>query len=147
MENASKALIMAGSILISVMIISLGVYVFKMFGDYASNIENKREEQQIAEFNAQFLKYENMDQISAHDIVSVINLAKENNEKYGLTSGNSNNFYVSVSVSGTTYKESSNEDELQTFIQNNSGIHNVTYAGTDIENVPFLFNVRVIEYR
>ena len=33
MENASKALIIAGSILIAIIIISLGVLVFNKFGD------------------------------------------------------------------------------------------------------------------
>ena len=31
MENASKALIIAGSILIAIMIISLGIYIFKQY--------------------------------------------------------------------------------------------------------------------
>ena len=35
MENASKALIMAGSILIAILIISLGIVIFNRFGDNA----------------------------------------------------------------------------------------------------------------
>ena len=37
MENASKALIMAAEVLIGVMIISIGVYLFNVFGQYSAD--------------------------------------------------------------------------------------------------------------
>ena len=37
MENASKALIMAASVLLGVMILSVGVYLFYVYSDYSSN--------------------------------------------------------------------------------------------------------------
>jgi len=56
MENASKALIMAASILIGVMIISVGVALFNSFGGFSKDIMTGIEETQVAEFNTQFLK-------------------------------------------------------------------------------------------
>ena len=44
MENASKALIMAAEILIGVMIISVGVYLFNMFANYSSERYKKIED-------------------------------------------------------------------------------------------------------
>ena len=37
MENASKALIMAGAILVAILIVSLGVLIFNNFSKYFSN--------------------------------------------------------------------------------------------------------------
>ena len=39
MENASKALIIAGSILIAIMIISLGIYIFKQYSSFAKKMQ------------------------------------------------------------------------------------------------------------
>ena len=57
MENASKALIMATEILIGIMIISIGVYLFNTVGKYSADTTAKMEETQIAQFNEQFLNF------------------------------------------------------------------------------------------
>ena len=113
MENASKALIMAGTILISIMVVSLGVYIINMFGEYTSRQEQERANQQIAEFNAQFLKYENRKDITAQDIVTVANLAKANNDFYELTvaDANENTYYVQVDISGILSGQDNFESE------------------------------------
>lgn len=90
MENASKALIMAASILLSVMILSIGVYLFSTLGQYGAEIYEQIENDQINQFNTQFLKYygerinekTNKPEVikcTAHDIISLANLAKQNN--------------------------------------------------------------------
>ena len=94
MENASKALIMAAEILIGVMIISAGVYLFNTFGRYSADATKKIEQAQIDTFNDQFLKYygsvtkydetKQKDVVepvkcTIHDIVNLANLAKKNN--------------------------------------------------------------------
>ena len=56
MENASKALIMAAEILIGVMIISIGVYLFSTMGEYSADTTAQMQEAQINQFNNQFLK-------------------------------------------------------------------------------------------
>ena len=56
MENASKALIIAGSILIAVLIISLGVMIFNRFGNSARNAA-KMDKQEIGEFNSKITPY------------------------------------------------------------------------------------------
>ena len=57
MENASKALIMAAEVLIGVMIISIGVYLFNEMGSYSAETADQIEEAQLAQYNNQFLKY------------------------------------------------------------------------------------------
>jgi len=55
MENASKALIIAGAILLSILIIALGIYVFNM----ARGVTNTSilSETEVSTFNSQFTDY------------------------------------------------------------------------------------------
>ena len=89
MENASKALIMAGGVLLGVLLISLAVYLFSSYAEYSSNAYERMEAAQIEQFNTQFLKYYNPAaatdsslaiKCTAHDIISLANLAKQNNK-------------------------------------------------------------------
>lgn len=81
MENASKALIIAASVLIAIMVLSLGVYLFSIFGGTSQEITNIITESQISEFNSNFTKYEGKTDIRAQDIVSVANFAIKNNKQ------------------------------------------------------------------
>ena len=56
MENASKALIIAGAILISILLISLGIMVFNQSQDVTDN--SGLSEAEITTFNSKFTKYE-----------------------------------------------------------------------------------------
>ena len=58
MENASKALIFAASILIGVMLLSFLVYIFGRFGDTAKVTDEKLSQRVIDSFNAKFSSYE-----------------------------------------------------------------------------------------
>lgn len=56
MENASKALIIAGSILIAIMIVSLGVVIFNNMENTAKNAANM-DKQEIENFNSKLTPY------------------------------------------------------------------------------------------
>ncbi len=56
MENASKALIIAGAILLSILLISLGIMVFNQAQDTIGNSGISKA--QISTFNSAFTKYE-----------------------------------------------------------------------------------------
>lgn len=56
MENASKALIIAGAILLSIAIIGIGMSVFNQASDVAT--KSNMEGQVLEQFNAQFESYE-----------------------------------------------------------------------------------------
>lgn len=145
MENASRALLMAATILIAVMLISLGTYLFATFGNYSKNINNNINSKTKQEFNAQFTKYEGGDPCTVYDIVTVINLAKNSNSKYEEYQNinrpgdyqNESNAYiyvtVNVNVNGErNISEVSNETELNNFINNNNQTRlgnngNITY--------------------
>ena len=94
MENASRALIMAASVLVGVMIISVGVALFNSFSEFSRSTVQKVEDAKIAEWNNNYLKYYGSYtddngkvrpiQVTAHDIVSIANSAKQNNINYEL---------------------------------------------------------------
>lgn len=83
MENASKALIMAAGVLISMIIISLAVYLFLSFGSSSAQLHQEQEEQRLNQFNTQFTSYVGLQNITIYDVVTVANLATENNIYYG----------------------------------------------------------------
>lgn len=82
MENASKALIMAGGILVAIIVMSIGVYLFASFSGTGKEIQQKVDSRVLAEFNNNFLQYVNDNEITIHDIVSLANFAKKNNQKF-----------------------------------------------------------------
>ncbi len=56
MENASKALIIAGAILLAILLISLGILIFSQAQDVVQN--NGMTQAEITAFNAKWTKYE-----------------------------------------------------------------------------------------
>lgn len=81
MENATKALIMAGTVLISLLLISLAVYLFSNYSDFATKTQEKQAIQEKIQFNTRFEKYVEKD-LTLQDVVTIANLAREFNEKY-----------------------------------------------------------------
>ena len=102
MENASKALIIAGSFLIGMVVLSIAVVLFSSFGNTGSQIMDKIEEAQLTQWNNILLKYhgnvastiekEEFGEIhkieiihpiviTAHDIISIASFAQETNKK------------------------------------------------------------------
>ncbi len=84
MENASKALIMVASFLISVIILSLAIYLFTTFGAQAAEVREENAKQQLRKFNEQFTIYEQQSgSNTVYDVVTAANVAKNSNEYYG----------------------------------------------------------------
>lgn len=114
MENASQALLMAAAILIGVLIIAVGVYLFTMFGNNSSTMYDQLTQRQTDEFNAQFYKYEDQETVRIHDIITVANIAKENNLNYEYTSINEGPFYITVTISNLSGSEGQNLETMDT---------------------------------
>ena len=102
MENASKALLMAAGVLVGIMILTIAVYLFSSFGGTSSQIQDNIRQNQISQFNSQFTKYEGKDNVTIYDVISMANLATENNQYYGFakkTPTGSDN-YIAVYLDG-----------------------------------------------
>ena len=58
MENASKALLIAGAVLIAILLLTLFSYLITKMSENTARIHAIMEESEITEFNQQFLNYE-----------------------------------------------------------------------------------------
>ena len=76
MENASKALIIAGAILISILIISLGVIIYQQAAGVVNN--NSMDELEVTQFNSKFTEYCG-DNVKGATVQALINSIKTNN--------------------------------------------------------------------
>lgn len=81
MENASKALIYAGEILVGVLLLTLMVFLFQSLGTFSGTVDQNIETKNINEFNAPLEKYRGRKDITAHDIITMGNYARQYNEK------------------------------------------------------------------
>lgn len=100
MENASKALLMSAGVLVGILILSLAAYLFITFGSTSAEMHKENEEKQINEFNTKFTSYVGKENVTIYDVVTVANLATENNINYEYnkrnTSGDGKDSYISV---------------------------------------------------
>lgn len=81
MENATNGLIMAGSVLVGVIIISLFVYMFSSMGGIAKEFQENIDLGAVQKFNEPFEKYIGREDLTAHDLLTVYNLVNQvNNE-------------------------------------------------------------------
>ena len=54
MENATKALLMAAGVLIGIVILSLGVYLYGTIGNYVQMSQEEMNNQALIKFNTKF---------------------------------------------------------------------------------------------
>jgi len=102
MENASKALIIAGAILLSILIISLGIMIYNQASGVANN--NAMSEVEITQFNSKFTQYEG-DSVRGAAVNALLqavlsnNTAQESNDRKIYVMGNAN---INMSSSATS---------------------------------------------
>lgn len=76
MENASKALIIAGAILLAILLISLGIIVYRQAAGVMDN--NAMDEVAVTTFNEKFQQYEG-ENVRGTQVNSLLNTVKQNN--------------------------------------------------------------------
>lgn len=81
MENASKALLISAGVLLAILLLSLFAYLMRQMGTSTSGIYSTLSQHEISEFNQKFLNYEGRENLSIQDVITIVNLAKDNNEK------------------------------------------------------------------
>ena len=135
MENAAKALLIAGSVLIAILLLTLFSYLFTKMHEDTSRIQEKMEQSEKLEFNQQFLiydriqeriiGYENQDTtkplygfLTAQDVATIINLAKDNNKNPKFATN------ISVMYGGVNLAQTQNTQE---WLKNKANT-NITYA-------------------
>ena len=134
MENTSNALIIAGEILIAVLILSLFAYIVIQFGSFSSQMHDEMVDSQLESFNNNFKIYSYRTNITAQEIATAINFAKQANDNKELEWNDSSEYYVTVYIdnenvfnsskyikSQEEYESSSKIDEMiRKFIKENN---------------------------
>lgn len=86
MENASKALIIAGAILIAILLISVGILVMNSTGNMQDEVGKTADTMATQTFNSQFTTYEG-DSIRASQVRSLLSLIQSSNAKNEVSEG------------------------------------------------------------
>lgn len=95
MENASKALIIAGAILISILLISVGIMVMNSTSGVTDEMTSQMDSTQRQSFNAQFTNYQGSGK-SVSQVRSLYNLVISSNSTHD------DSAKVIMKVTGTT---------------------------------------------
>ena len=113
MENASKALIIAGGVLIVILVLTLFAYINTKMGSGTSNLYSRLEDHDITEFNQKFLNYDGNKNLKIQDVVTLINTANNANKNNNIGA------QVSVLVNNASYLDKST-DALNELLMNNA---------------------------
>lgn len=126
MENASKALLIAGAMLLLILVLTFSVYLVRRIGGQTSELYSDMEQSKIDEFNQKFFNYDGrgtkkdsegkwINPLTIQDVVSIINLAKDNNQnsKFPTT--------VKVKVDGNERQDSTNA-QIKEMLANQNNI-------------------------
>ena len=96
MENASKALIIAGAILLSILIVSLGIMVYNNARNTVGNASLNKQE--IESFNSEWLAYEGTNK-TASEVKAMIQAVNASNSA---ENRNASNRFIKISVESDT---------------------------------------------
>lgn len=98
MENASKALLMAGGILIAIIILTLLIRTYGNIGAFQKQQLTAEEAKQIEEYNKDYTKYDGQ-YVYGTEVITVINRATNEKQR----SGQEAKIYITFKEGGYTY--------------------------------------------
>ena len=106
MENASKALIMAGSILLTIMVVGLLIYFLSQYRQFPQAQTEAERLAQVSKFNREYESYDKKEMYGT-EVATVVNKVINHNKKYAdqrtgeLRKGESNH-YIDVEITVNT---------------------------------------------
>ena len=125
MENATKALLIAGGVLLGILILGVLIYMATTLSSLSKAKEKEKEIEQIAEFNKVYESYDKK-KLRGTEVVSIINRAIDNNTKYEGNSDRQIKVYVTVGTGR-------NVDASNQIITGDNLTSGTTYEFTGIE--------------
>ena len=90
MENASKALLMAGGVLLVMLVIMLVIFSWGKYSEFYTNKDDLAEIENTAQFNLQFTNYENRE-VYGYELISLANKVADYNMRHSNAQGAENN--------------------------------------------------------
>ena len=140
MENASKALIIAGAILLSIVIISLGLVVVNNVRDTINN--TNMDAQEVEAFNGKFTPYGG-EKVSGTKVKALINVVSSNNAAQDASEQAFEDCtYVNVDASGATV--ASGDDTVEITTVDETGIKYPTFSSSKYFKVEFEYTKGVV---
>lgn len=140
MENASKALLIAGTVLIAILMVSIAVYLFSLYSNQSKEYHATISEIELQKFNSNFDVYVGRSDITAQEIVTVVNLSKEYSNQIQIYLENSIIEFTASNTQEDFIKN--NEDKQFKCTLNTSELNpNPTYdASGKITKLKFIIN-------
>lgn len=134
MENASKALIMAGSVLIALMILGALLLMFNNLNNYQNTESQNTREAQVVEFNNQYETY-NRNNVRGSDLCSLLNRVADYNRRKSTegTGKNDEGQYLAYEPMTIEFDFSGKRDQLKVGDKNNL-IRQEKYSQSNREN-------------
>lgn len=102
MENAAKALGIAGGVLIAIIILAGLLYTFKRMSQIPEQQEYQKEVQELSKFNQQFEAY-NKKLMYGVDVVSCLNKVIDNNKKSKEYADGAYDIEISIKINSPVY--------------------------------------------
>ena len=96
MENATKALLIAGTVLIAIIMISIAVYLYSMYSNQSKEYNTLISSIEIEKFNSKFEVFVGRNDITPQEIVSAVNLSREYNNQIKIFLGSLEISYTSA---------------------------------------------------
>lgn len=112
MENATKALIIAGGMLIAMLIVGLLTWGYTQIRSLQQENVTEEERQQVVEFNERFEAY-NKRVVRGYQMISLSNLVYDTNTRYTYDNGYTP---VTIIVDGLS-SETAEKEDLESYIQ------------------------------
>lgn len=111
MENASKALLMAGGVLLVMLVVALLVYQWSTFSEYQTKKNDLMAIDDLAKFNTQFTNYDR-DDIKGYELLSLSNQVADYNNRIS-TEGKNDKNYSPITLDINFPDRKKNEKKMQ----------------------------------
>lgn len=111
MENASKALLIAGEVLIAILLVSLLLFALGKFSDYKKEKTKLEDIENTAKFNEQFANY-NRNDVQGYELISLINQIVDYNERKTSDSNTNQDSYDPIKIQIDFVKEDNIKKDL-----------------------------------
>lgn len=142
MENAAKALVIAGGVLIALVTIGVLVDSFSTTSQFQMSQLSQQEQEQLIAFNEQYTKYANQ-YVYGTDVITVANMSLNNNMKYDVTVNikftkahkykyNSMDYTIPVGTY-TIRKNQSVDEHIKRFISGETDLNTMAFKCIKIE--------------
>ena len=123
MENASKALLIAGGVILVMLIVGLLIFSWTKFSEFYSSNDDLAEIEDLSKFNLQFTNYQDR-KVYGYELISLANKVADYNMKYS-TEGLNDEKYNPITMTFTIPNDHAESLRFSNTIPNETGTERV----------------------